>query len=425
MNIFTNISIFTLVNGLIGAILLLFYIYQLLFIPISAFRKPRSFPYAAPLRYAILISARNEADVIGILIDSIKAQNYPADMVDTWVIADNCTDNTAEIARGKGAFVVERENKELIGKGYAINYLLSHISNEGRDWNYDGYFVIDSDNILDPDFVAEMNKAVASGCRVATCYRNSKNYGDNWLSASYALWFLRESKYLNNARQLLGLSAACSGTGFVVHRDILEKYGGWNYFTLTEDVEFTFAMVAAGEKIGYCAAAIVYDEQPVRFKDSWKQRTRWVKGYFQAYTRYGLKLLKRLLTKGDFSCYDMLVSTFVGAILPAFYVLFYLGALIVFLVMGYGLLNLLFNFIGFMLGCYFTVFAVGLITTLTEWKKIYCGKVRKSVYCITFPLFLFSLLLITLCAPFSKERWSPVKHIRAVDLTDIVKGTKH
>ena len=413
-------SIFTLVNTLVGAFLLMFYVYQLFFIPVSAFRKPRAFPDAAPMRYAVLICARNESGVIGLLIDSIKAQDYPSDMIDTWVLADNCTDNTAKIARKKGAIVVERENKKLVGKGWALNYLLKVISKEGREWNYDGYFVIDADNILDTNFVAEMNKAVASGQRVVTCYRNSKNYGDNWLSASYALWFLRESKYLNNARHILGLSSACSGTGFVIHRDILEKFGGWNYFTLTEDVEFSFAMVASGERIGYCSTAIVYDEQPVSFKVSWKQRTRWVKGYFQAYSRYGLKLFKRFVTKGDFSCYDMLVSTFVGAILPALYILFYLGALIVFLIMGHGLLDLLFNFIGFMFGCYVTIFAIGFITTLTEWKNIYCPKFRKSIYCLTFPLFLYSLLLITLCTPFSKEHWSQIKHVRAVGLSDVV-----
>jgi cellulose synthase/poly-beta-1,6-N-acetylglucosamine synthase-like glycosyltransferase len=409
-------------NAIVGAVFFLLYVYQMYFVPVAILRKVKDFPDAKPLRYAILICARNEATVLGLLLDSIRDQDYPRDLVDVHVIADNCTDNTAAIAREKGAFVVERQDTSRVGKGFALEYLLNRISKDGTVWDYEGYFVIDADNLLDKHFLAEMNKAVAAGNKIVTCYRNSKNYGDNWISASYALWFLRESKFLNNVRQILGLSAQCSGTGFVIHRDIFLKYGGWRYFTLTEDIEFTFAMVTQGERIAYCPSAMLYDEQPVSFGVSWKQRTRWVKGYFQSYRRYGGKLLKRAVTRGEFSCFDMLVSTFAGAVLNLGLVTFYLAAIVYHAVAGLPLHEPLLFLLNYLASCYGGLVVVGAITTATEWRKIYCSVPKKLFYCLTFPLFLLTLLLITLCAPFSRQRWPQIRHIRNVDIDEVKKG---
>ena len=193
-------SILRTINLTIGIVFLACYLYQFIYIPIVIFAKNRKkYPKGTPHKFACLIAARNESLVIGDLIDSIKQQTYPAELVTTFVIADNCTDNTAEIARERGAVVYERQNKELIGKGYAIDALIKSIENDYGDV-FDGYFVFDADNVLDENFIDEMNNTFSSGFDIVTSYRNSKNYGDNWISAGYALWFLREAKYLNNSR---------------------------------------------------------------------------------------------------------------------------------------------------------------------------------------------------------------------------------
>jgi len=417
-------STFFLINNIVGGIFGLFYIYQLYFILVSLRKCPEPFPDADPKRYAILICACNESNVIGKLLDSIGTQDYPKELIDVFVIADNCTDNTAEIARGKGATVFERFDKTKIGKGYALSSLFDHISGGGKKWDYEGYFIFDADNILDSRFVREMNKAMSAGYKIATGYRNSKNYGDNWVSSGYALWFMRESKYLNYPRQILGLSSQCSGTGFVIHRDILSREGGWGYFTLTEDVEFTFAMVAQGEKIAFCETAILFDEQPVKFGVSWKQRTRWVKGYFQAYHRHGADLMKRFLTKHDFSCYDMLVSTLAGAIISLALFVFYFIAIAIYAIAGFPLLDILPWFGLYVGSCYGGLIIMGIITTKTEWDLIYCSTAKKIAYIATFPLFLITLLPITLCAPFSKARWPHIEHIRAFDLDEVKKDSE-
>lgn len=192
-------------------------VYQAVCILISLFTKPIKFP-DAPMdkRYAVLISARNEANVIGNLITCIQTQTYPTELVDIWLVADNCTDNTAEVARNMGCHVIERFNKELVGKGYALTYLLDQMNDSGASDPYDAFFVFDADNKLDKHYVEEMNKAFQSGFKILTSYRNSVNLSDNWVSSGSALWFIRESRFLSASRMWLGNSchvgvlASCS-----------------------------------------------------------------------------------------------------------------------------------------------------------------------------------------------------------------------
>jgi cellulose synthase/poly-beta-1,6-N-acetylglucosamine synthase-like glycosyltransferase len=132
------------------------------------------------------------------------------------------------------------------------------------------------------------------------------------------LWFLRESQYLNRSRALLGTSCAVSGTGFLFHRDILERSGGWKYFLLTEDIEFSIHNIINGEKIAYCESAILYDEQPTRFSQSWNQRMRWAKGNIQVCRKYGVELIKSILKNKSFSSYDMTITLFPAIFLTAF-----------------------------------------------------------------------------------------------------------
>jgi cellulose synthase/poly-beta-1,6-N-acetylglucosamine synthase-like glycosyltransferase len=398
---------------------MLCYAYQLFFIVVAIRRKNTPFPDAEPGRHAIMICARNEEAVIGQLIKTIREQEYPAELIDIYVIADNCTDDTATVAREAGAHVVERQNDEQIGKGYALEYLIDHITKGGKEWKYDGFFVIDADNLLEKHFVSVCNNALAAGDRVVTGYRNSKNFGDNWLSASYAVWWLREARYLNGARAILNTSAQVSGTGFAIRGDLLKELGGWHFFTLTEDVEFTFAMVARGEKIGYAPDAILYDEQPTAFKQSWDQRTRWIKGYIQAYNLYGMSMLKRVFSKHSFACYDMLVNTLAGSLLTLCALVFYIIVIISYGVQGHSALEPLIYLGEFIGTCYGMLFLIGCITIHTERSRIYCKWSTVLRYAFTFPLFLFTLLPMVFCAPFDKKRWPHIAHTRTVDISEI------
>ena len=401
---------FMIFNWIISILLTLCYAYQFVYVFVGLLKKTIDLKAKKNNRYAIVVSARNESSVIGNFIHSIKQQKYPKELIDIFIIADNCTDNTAEIARNAGAICYERNNKELIGKGYALDWMFKIIEKEYSEKNYDAYIIFDADNVVDSNFVAEMNNVFDNGYRIITSYRNSKNYDENWITAGYSLWFLREARYLNNARMQLGTSCAISGTGFLVSAEIIKENGGWIHHLLTEDIEFTTDSIIKGEKIGYCPDAILYDEQPTKFKQSYIQRLRWAKGFYQVFMKYGGKLFAGIL-KGNFSCYDMFMT-----LMPA--MLLTISSIIVNLIaVPYGIINdvgalwKLGEMLVQTLICFYGLFFVlGTITTITEWNQIHCEKSKKILYLFTFPIFMLTYVPISIIALFKKVKWEPIKH---------------
>jgi cellulose synthase/poly-beta-1,6-N-acetylglucosamine synthase-like glycosyltransferase len=410
-----------LINFIISILFFACYVYQILYIPIPLLWKEKQHKKTRLHRYAVLIAARNEESVITHLIDSIKNQTYPAELITVFVVADNCSDNTARLAREHGAIVYERFNTQQIGKGYAMDYLTQRIARDYGKNRFDGYFVFDADNLLKEDYIEEMNKTFSDGYQIVTSYRNSKNYGDNWISAGYAQWFLRESKYLNNARMLLGTSCAVSGTGFLFSREILKKNRGWKFYLLTEDIEFTVNSVINGEKIGYCKTAVIYDEQPTTFKQSWNQRLRWARGYLQVFYRYGKDLIKGIF-KGNFSCFDMSMSIMPAIVLTMFSVLINTTASVIGAVVGDDIMIAVNSILETIRNAYLMIFALGLITLITEWKNIHTSVYKKILYTFTFPLFMFTYVPISLTALFAKTSWKPIKHSRSLSLREVLGG---
>lgn len=404
-----------LITNLNSVIVLLFCAlsaYQYIYILVSILFPSRRFSTGKDHRYAVLICARNEEDVIAQLIDSIKKQDYPSELVDVYVMADNCTDNTRAVAEGAGAFVYERHNTELVGKGYAMHELLSRLREDKGKEYYDGYFVFDADNLLATDYISQMNTVFSNGYRIVTSYRNSKNFCHNWVTAGYGVMFLREARHMNNARMILHSSCAVSGTGFLVHRDIINENDGWPYYTLTEDLEFTMDRIAKGDKIGYCHDAIFYDEQPTKFRQSWSQRIRWTKGFLQAFFKRGGKVLRGVFTKRcGFSCFDEIMSTMPNILLAIF------GAVSVvtmvyslLFVDGYELSHFLQSFVMYLISIYAVNFFLGLLTVITEWKKINGTTARKIRYIFTFPFFMMSGIPINVVAVFVKVKWKKIEH---------------
>ena len=396
------------INAVIMALFFICYSYQFYYVAVALLRRKKFAGRNEYHRIAVLIAARNEENVIGQLLDSIRAQSYPMDRVDVFVGADNCTDDTAGVARAHGATVFERFNTEQVGKGYVLNEMLKRIKRPGRK-HYDAYLVLDADNILDPNFISEIEKVYSSGYEIVTCYRNSKNYGDNWISAGYALWFLREAQYLNNARMRLGSSCAVSGTGFLFSDAVLRECGGWNFFLLTEDIEFTIDNVVRGEKVGYAAGAVLYDEQPTDFRQSVRQRLRWAKGYIQVFRRYGAELLKGT-ARGSWSCFDMSMSILPAFILTALGLLANLTLTALGHMQGDGVLFAIPSLQECMGSILATLLVLGGITTVTEWNQIRTSSVKKFVYVFTFPLFMFTYIPISLAAFFCKPQWKPIEH---------------
>ena len=402
------------ISVVVGTLFTFLYLYQFFYAFLACVHRPLKYPETdQSKRYAVLIAARNEANVLPGLLKSILGQTYPADRIRTYVVADNCTDNTAEVARELGATVYERQNKTLVGKGYALEFLLNQIRAENPDLGfhaYDGYFIVDADNVLRDTYVAEMDKAFSAGYRVVTSYRNSKNYGKNWVSAGYALWFLREARHLNNPRSILHTSAAVSGTGFLVSHEIIERNDGWRHFLLTEDIEFTVDCVLHGDKVGYCHKAELFDEQPETFRQSWRQRKRWAKGYFQVFRHYGGRLIKKTLTF-HWACYDMAMYIMPAFILSTVQILAVLGLFTANLIVYHQFsLTLLNCFLAFFEYGYGILFILGLFPLITEWRHIHCNKFRAVLLFLTFPIFMMTYIPLAISALFSHVEWTPITH---------------
>ena len=376
-------------------------------------------------RFAVIVSARNEEGVIGELLESLNRQNYPKELLDLYVVADNCTDDTAGAARRAGAFVYERFDQVHKGKGYAMDYLFRRLKEEGKDC-YDGYFVFDADNLVDANFVAEMNRTFDQGYDAVTCYRNSKNFAANWISAGYSIWFLREARFLNFPRTLLGTNCHVSGTGFLVSARVIEDNGGWPFHLLTEDIQFSVDCAIQGKRIGYCDKAVVYDEQPTTFRQSWDQRLRWSKGFYQVDREYTLPLLKGCFRRGRLgtSCYDMFVTVAPGMLLTLLMILFNGVILAACLTQpAYLATRIIHETVGFMGSAvwnfYVGLLFYGLITVLSEWRHIDAAPVQKLGYVLAFPIFMFTYIPISIAALVQKVEWKPIYHTATKKINEL------
>lgn len=429
--LFSQISFVDIFNFCVFLTFSVCYLYQLYYVFVTLTRKPPVHIAERNHRYAVMVSARNESTVIGDLIHSIRVQNYPQELIDVFVIADNCTDNTAEIAEQSGAYVIERNNLDQVGKGYALDYGFKRIQKDYGERGYEAYFVFDADNVLDVNYFREMNNVFDSGAKASTSYRNSKNFGTNWISAGYSIWFMREAKYLNQSRLTLNTSCAVSGTGFYIAADVLQKAGGWKWHLLTEDIEFSTNTILDGDAIAFCPTAVIYDEQPTTFGDSWNQRFRWSKGFYQVFGHYGARLAKGIFTnpKGKrFACYDMLMTIAPGLLLTVVAVIFN-AIILVMAAMGYmsaGIMiassasSIIFCIINYML----FMFLFGALTTFTEWDNIHSTASKKIRYMFTFPLFMMTYIPIAISALFKKAAWKPIQHSVSVDVSEYATAQK-
>ncbi|HIV17248.1 MAG TPA: glycosyltransferase family 2 protein [Candidatus Alectryocaccobium stercorigallinarum] len=406
-----NASSYDIIISTIGAVCGLLFAYQLIYAVIALFKKTPEFTAKRLCSYAILIAARNEEKVIGNLIESILSQDYPKELFKIFVVADNCSDKTAAAAKEHGAVVYERLNGEQKGKGYALNYLLKQIAIEHGLNSFDGYLVFDADNLLDESYLTEINKVFSNGYKICTSYRNSKNYGANWISAASGLWFIREARHLNHARMLLNISCLVSGTGYVMHRDIILRNGGWNFFSLTEDAEFSVDSIIKGETIGYCESAIFYDEQPTRLSDTVNQRLRWCKGMCQVLMKNRRELAEGLFCSRAVTFFDTIITLAPGII---FFSVCTLTALLMSCKCGWNIGYFIPEIIELtapmLAGSYIMFYIMGLSVLITEHKKIYCNSRRAFLLLFAFPLFMLMYAPISVIALFAKVKWTPVRH---------------
>lgn len=363
-------------------------------------------------KFMAIIPAHNEEAVVANLVESLKAQDYPQDLYDIYVIADNCTDNTAKVAEKAGAIVLKRFDELRKTKGFALNWFLQQKIKENAD--YDAFCVFDADNIVDKNFLKSMNKKLCQGEEVVQGYRDIKNPTDSWIASGYAIFYWMMNKFYHLARYNLGLSPLINGTGFMVKFDIV-KPNGWNTVTLTEDIEFSLINIANGRKLGWATDAIVYDEQPVHFAQSWSQRSRWTVGHLQCMKYYtkelagGVKKYKTLMNF-DGLLYmfgiPMMILTF---LLLGVNTLMYMGA-------EMSLFDLMMNYVRY-LGATF-ILPIGTAAIVMALDKRDIKSMIVGLLC--YPLFLGSWILINIkCLIKPNTKWEKIEHVRDVKINEV------
>ncbi|MFR7874261.1 MAG: glycosyltransferase family 2 protein [Christensenellales bacterium] len=397
-------------------IITIYWLYQLV-VSICSLVKLKDKPLLVDKnhKFMAILPAHNEEAVIGNLIESLKNQDYPKELLDIYVIADNCTDNTVKIAKEAGAIVLERHEEDPAKqtKGAALQWFLKQKIEENAD--YDAFFVFDADNIVDVNFTKAMNKKLCQGEEVVQGYRDIKNPSDSWVSAGYAIFYWTMHRFYHLARYNLGLSALLNGTGFMVKFDVI-KPTGWNTKTLTEDIEFSLKTIIKGKKVGWAVDAIVYDEQPVGFKQSWSQRSRWTVGHIQCLSEYTKPLAVAVKEHKTVMNFDGLLYM-IGSI-PMFILT---GVLVIinfvmYILGGMSTPDLIVNCIRYLLPTFLLPIFVGVIIMWLDKRPI--KPMIKGL--VLYPLFLGSWLLINFKCLFIRDtKWEKIDHVRDIKIKDV------
>ena len=390
--------------GLLGAGMTLWGGYYLV-TALMSWRKPMDYGrHPATTRFAVLVAARNEELVIGGLINSLLAQEYPPELYDVWVIPNNCTDHTAQAARSCGARVMEC-TVPVKCKGDVMRFAYRQL----RDRGYDAFCVFDADNVADPRFLQEMNNAYRAGARAAQGYRDSKNPFDSAVSGCYSIYYWMMDRFHNQGKAGLNLSAMLGGTGFMVSAAAFERMGGWCTRSISEDIEMSAQCALAGVPIAWVPKAVTYDEQPLTFRESVKQRRRWTSGTLQVAADYLPVLGRSLAERPAPAVFDMgatmlippyqaaaLVGMAVTALAAGFV---HPGAFSPVLCLGYIAGNLLIAVLGA------TLSAMLVLTVENKWDK------RLLPALALYWLFLLSWIPITVGCLFKKTTvWEEIRH---------------
>lgn len=386
-------------------VITIYWVYQLI-ISLCSLIKVKEKPLVEDKkhRFMMIIPAHNEEKVVGNLVKSLTKLDYDKKLYDIYVIADNCTDNTAQIAKDAGAIVYERFDEEHKTKGYALNWFLGQKIEE--DAPYDAFCIFDADNIVDVNFLNAMNKKLCQGEDVVQGYRDIKNPSDSWVTAGYSIFYWTMNRFYHLARYNLGLSPLINGTGFMVKFDVV-KPNGWNTKTLTEDIEFSLKRIIEGKKLGWATDAIVYDEQPVGFKQSWSQRSRWTIGHIQCLKEYTKPLAVAVKDNKTVMNFDGLLYM-LGSI-PMFVLTILLLVLnfVMFFFNGMSATELLWNAVRYIIPTFLVPIFTGIMIMIIDKKPI--RPMIKGL--LLYPLFLGSWLLINFKCLFKRDtKWEKIEH---------------
>ena len=369
-------------------------------------------------RFALVIAARNEEFVIGQLVESLRQQDYPDELYEIIVAPNNCTDDTRGAARRAGARIFDCR-LPVRSKGEVLTQVFDTLLEEGR---FDAACVFDADNLVDPGFLRAMNDACCAGARAAQGYRDSKNPYDTAVSGCYSIYYWMINRMYNHTRRAAHLSAMINGSGFMVSLKLIREMGGWHTVTMTEDIEFTTQCILRGERVEWVPAAVIYDEQPLTFAQSWKQRKRWSTGILQGFSLYFGRLARGVFAEHRIGCLDQMMF-FLAPFMQLAYLLSLLLGLsldILYAQHQFFPYNELYYQLFISLNTSFAVSCVLSVFVLLIERK-WNPRMLRGVLAYWF--FLASWIPINLSCMIHKcTTWEEIRHTRSIRLSDLSVG---
>lgn len=367
-------------------------------------------------KFAILIPARYESKVIEDLLISIFKQTKKVNMQDVFVIVESDDDPTVKIAKKYDVSVFVRKDLHLKSKGYALNEVVTYLCKENI--YYEAYFILDADNILDKDFIFNMEKSYIDGYDIATGFRNFKNGNDSIIAACSGITFSFLNSNGNEVKSRQSRNITLSGTGLFIVGDLIKKWKCFPFHSLTEDYEMTLYSIENNLTSYYNKEAMFYDEQPVTYKNTLNQRIRWVKGYFDNRKIYIPKLRKKLKSNPNFGSVINEISGMRPYIIMIVGAILYILSQIINIVYNYSFDNFI-TFISLakillIVGLAYALFALmTLFVIKKDIDKLNLSKNMQFKTVLFSPLFFVTYVPCALKALFKKDvKWEKVEHIR-------------
>lgn len=422
--------VLSIINYVVLIVIAIPVLIQLLYV-LFAWVKKKRFPKSETKgRIAYIIPAHNEESVIFDAVkDVMDNQEYPSELYDIYVVADNCTDNTATLAEQAGAKVLIHNDPDpahhmaLYPLKYGIDYLI-HLENP-----YDIIIHLDADNHINPEFSSLMNDAYQSGVDFARPYESAINATQNFYTKACTLFYTFDSRYGSRVRERLGIAAHVNGSGAMMSQRMLEKCGGYDAVSISDDAEFNFNRMLEGYKGHFVEDAIVYEDMPSSFKDTLNRNKRIGSGGMKLLKTKLMTMLKKFFTTGNISYVEMFMTyifNFLTIILCTWIPLYYIFDVLFLYFAGNGtipltmftaahyntiLWNTIYIGVGVVVGL-FVFFGIiqGLILAIVDYKKIGAKNRRELLSAVfLFPVFLI-LYAVTLCiGSLSKPSWGKVK----------------
>lgn len=414
----TVTQLFNVIMVPVQVIIIFLTFYYFVLSMFGLFRKKEIKILTPEKSFAIVVAAHNEEAVIGPLVDNLRTLDYPKELFDVFVVADNCTDKTALIASNAGAIVHRRFNAEKRGKGYALEWMFHRLFKMERE--YDAVLIFDADNLVKNNFLVEMNSKLCQGHKIIQCYLDSKNPFDTWVTNSFSIAFWVTNRLLQLARYNTGcLSNVLGGTGMCISIDVLKEFG-WGATSLTEDLEFSMKALSHGIKTTWAHDAVVYDEKPLTFMQSWYQRKRWAQGQVDVAGRYFFPLILKGIRERKLMYFDAAIHLFQPALV---------------MIATFFMIT---NLISAQQVHYSQVFTqvmpwsgwqiLSSIQYLYPIAALALDRIPWRAYLglILYPIFIYSWIPIVFLGFIHRKdkKWSHTKHTRSINIEDVVKQKK-